>query len=280
MKAFKNLMIELFNDQKSFLILAGASFIGVFILASLTALITKVLTFQQICYGGLPFLSILTLAFLFLYELDRAYAPFIQNKYRLLSVSATQLYSASMLVSTLIFLAVTLVLSVISYLGLLQNPEFVSKIGAQSQLAFYFKTFSSIIFSVSIVFLTLHVGLQLFNLLIKWISSYLPKSWQLIAQFALALLVLILLPFVIDGIQNATNLHVPNRISLDINSDYSSFVIKADNLIISPSLELFIFEIIYVLISAILSIVILDKFVETEERLNVGERLNLLGTFR
>jgi hypothetical protein len=270
MKTFQNLMIELFNEQKNALKWFGITFLGIFILLSLATLtpIFNELSFQQVCYGALPLMSIFALLFLFCYEVDKTCAPYLQNKYRSLPVSTAQLYSASLLVSMLVFVGVAIILSIVSYLGLLQNTSFVGSISNQSQLAYYFETFPLIIFAVFGSFLSLNMIIQMVMLLGNWFSSYLPKSWKLTVQIIFIFLIFAGFHF-ISGFKQSFNggySDTSSTIAFNLNSDYSSFTFHVNNFVKIPSLKSLIAEIIFLLISAGISIPILDKFVETEEK--------------
>jgi hypothetical protein len=262
-------MIELFNEQKNTLKWAGFAFLGIFILLSLaTFTFLKALTFQQVCYGGLPLMSLLALAILFIYELEKQSAPFIQSKYRALPVSTAQLYGANMLVSVLIFVGATIILSIVSYIGFLQNTSLNHAIGEQSRFLFYFIKFPPLIGQLSLLMFLLFLGLQLICLLSIWLVSYLPKSWRFVSQIILFVLLFEFLGVIAGYIQGYTGFSGFNFLNVHFNpnSDSAPFTIPTDGLTFLP-LKFFICILAYSVISIVLSILILDKFVETDEKI-------------
>ncbi|WP_460058233.1 hypothetical protein [Pseudolactococcus yaeyamensis] len=265
MKDFCKLTFELMNDQKNYIKGYLIALLASVMFGSLSAILPLPIpwfTLEQFWRVGIPLICFFLILFILLLQAALASEFWRQNKYRLLPISSSKFFGATILSNTLIFIVFTLSLTLIAYICLLQIPEFRHSL-INGVITFYCHIFGSLVF----LFLYLCFGFNFLILLGYWIVSFLPKAWQKVGLF-LSVFVLYL------GFNTLTTflgLHfeIIEVSEVDSNASFTFHTFKIFQASFSNinAIKEIGFLIIYMAVISLISIFILDKFIETDEKL-------------
>lgn len=264
MKDFCKLTFELMNDQKNYIKGYLIALLASVIFGSLSAILPLPIpwfTIEEFWQIGVPLICFFLIFFILLLQAALGSEFWRQNKYRLLPISTSKFFCATILSNTLIFVGLTIPITLLAYISLLQIPGFHQSL-INGTLTFYYQFFGSLFF----LFLYLCFGINFLILLSYWIVSFLPKAWQKVGLFVS----IFALYFGFSSLIAFLGLHfeIIEVNSFDSNASFTfhNFKIFQSSFSNINAIKEIGFLIIYMTVISFISIFILDKFIETDEK--------------
>lgn len=264
MKDFWCLTFELMNDQKNYMKAYLIALLTGIIFGSLSAILPLPIpwfTLKQFWQFGVPLICFFLLLFILLLQAVLASEFWKQSKYRLLPISSSKLFAATILSNTLIFVGFAFLITLIGYICLLQIPVFRHSLitGAITGYCQFFACLLS-------VFLSFCFGFNFLMLISYWIVSFLPKAWQKVGVLISAFTLYIAFYFLGNFLGSKFDLVKVDTTESSTSFTFQTFQSFQASFTNINFIKEIVFLIIYMAVISIISIFILDKFIETDEK--------------